>query len=149
MGQYLLHKFSKSLLSMQSFMQSFNIITYHSTVRFNYLYKVNSQQMLVQCDIMKRLQIFLTQSHNSITCLYSIMKILYIFTSIYKVLNKTLSPNTHFFIQLFFRKYKVVYSHIFENNLAIKRKFTKYLKESWCMACDYHFSIKCFPEKCL
>ena len=52
----------------------------------------------------KRLQIFLTQSHNSITCLYSIMKILYLFTLIYKLLNKKLSPSTHFFIQLFFRK---------------------------------------------
>ena len=133
---------------MHSFMQSFNIITYHSTVRFNYLYKVNSQNILVQCDIMKRPQIFLTQSHNSITCLYGIMKILYLFSSIYKVLKQTLSPSTHFYIQLFFWKQKVVwYSHIFENNLAIK--FTKYLKESWCMTCDHHFSIKCFPEKCL
>ena len=82
---------------------------------------------------MKRLQISLTQSHNSINGLYSIMKVLYLFTSIYKVLNKTLSPNTHFFIQLFFNPLTlrvplesiVSYSHIFENNLAINSQIFK------------------------
>ena len=40
----------------------------------------------------------------------------------------------------------VCYSHTFENNLGIKQKFTKYLKESHCLASDQHFSFKCFPE---
>ena len=38
------------------------------------------------------------------------------------------------------------YSHTFLNNLVIKRKFTKYLKESCCLASDYHFSFKYFPK---
>ena len=40
----------------------------------------------------------------------------------------------------------VCYSHTFENNLRIKRKFTKYLKESCSLASDKHFSFICFPE---
>ena len=40
----------------------------------------------------------------------------------------------------------VCYSHTFENNFAIERKFSKYLKESCCLASDQHFSFKCFPE---
>ena len=40
----------------------------------------------------------------------------------------------------------VCYSHTFGNNLGIKREFTKYLKESCCLASDQHFSFKCFPE---
>ena len=36
----------------------------------------------------------------------------------------------------------VCYSHTFENNLGIKRKFTKYLKESCSMASDQHLSFK-------
>ena len=40
----------------------------------------------------------------------------------------------------------VCFSHTFENNLRIKRKFTKYLKESSFFASDQHFSFKCFPE---
>ena len=40
----------------------------------------------------------------------------------------------------------VCYSHIFENNLEIKRKFTKYLKESCCLASLQHFSFNYFPE---
>ena len=40
----------------------------------------------------------------------------------------------------------VCYSHTFVNNLGIKRKFTKYLKESCCMASDQHFSFKPFPQ---
>ena len=40
----------------------------------------------------------------------------------------------------------VCYSHSFENNFEIKHKFTKYLKESYCLASDQHFSFKCFPE---
>ena len=40
----------------------------------------------------------------------------------------------------------VCYSHTFENNLKIKQKLTKYLKESCCLASDQHFSFKCFPE---
>ena len=40
----------------------------------------------------------------------------------------------------------VCYSHIFGNNLEIKLKFTKYLKESCCLTSDRHFSFKCFLE---
>ena len=40
----------------------------------------------------------------------------------------------------------VCYSHTFENIFWIKQKFTKYLKESSCLACDQHFSFKCFQE---
>ena len=40
----------------------------------------------------------------------------------------------------------VCYFHTFENNLGIKEKFTKYLKESCCLASDQHFSFKCFSE---
>ena len=43
----------------------------------------------------------------------------------------------------------VCYSHTFENNFGRKGKFTKYLKESCCLACDQHFSFKCFQKKCL
>ena len=38
------------------------------------------------------------------------------------------------------------YSYTFENNLGMKRKFTKYLKESCYLASDQHFSFKCFTE---
>ena len=40
----------------------------------------------------------------------------------------------------------VCYSHTFGNNLGIKHKFAKYLKESCCLASDQHFSFKCSPE---
>ena len=40
----------------------------------------------------------------------------------------------------------VCYSHTFENNLGIKRKFTKYLKKSSFFASDQQFSFRCFPE---
>ena len=43
----------------------------------------------------------------------------------------------------------VCYSNTFENNLGIKQKFTKYLKESCCMASDQHFSFKFFPQNAL
>ena len=42
----------------------------------------------------------------------------------------------------------VCYSHTFGNNLGRKRKFTKYLKESCCLASDQHFSFNCFFWKC-
>ena len=41
----------------------------------------------------------------------------------------------------------VCYSYTFENNLGIKLKFTKYLKEICCMASGQHFSFKYFPGK--
>ena len=112
LAQYIFHEVSKSL------MKSFNIITYHLTVRFNHSYIVNSQQILVECDIMKRLQIPLTQSLNSITSLNSIMKRLYLFTLMYKIWNKTSSSNTYFFIQLFFK----ILNLIFIINLRKKLK---------------------------
>ena len=40
----------------------------------------------------------------------------------------------------------ICYSHTFDNDFWIKRKFTKYLKESCCLAADQHFSFKCFQE---
>ena len=40
----------------------------------------------------------------------------------------------------------VCYFHTFENNLGIKRKFKKYLKESCCLTSGQHFSIKYFPK---
>ena len=40
----------------------------------------------------------------------------------------------------------ICYFHTFKNNLGIKRNFIKYLKESCCMASDYHFSFKYFPK---
>ena len=40
----------------------------------------------------------------------------------------------------------VCYSHTFENNLKIKQKFTKCLKESCSLASDRQFSFICFPE---
>ena len=40
----------------------------------------------------------------------------------------------------------VCFSHTFDNNLGIKRKFTKYLKESCCLASDQHFSFIVFSE---
>ena len=43
----------------------------------------------------------------------------------------------------------VCYFHTFQNNLGIKQKFTKYLKESCCLASDKHFSFKCFQENAL
>ena len=42
----------------------------------------------------------------------------------------------------------VCYSYTFENNLGIKRKFNKYLKESCCLASNQHFSFKYFFRKC-
>ena len=44
-------------------------------------------------------------------------------------------------------KYIVCHSHTFENNLRMMQHFTKYLKESCCIASYQHFSIKCFREK--
>ena len=38
----------------------------------------------------------------------------------------------------------VCYFHTFENNLGMKRKFKKYLKESFCLTSGQHFSIKYF-----
>ena len=40
----------------------------------------------------------------------------------------------------------VCYSHTYENNLGIKQKLAKYLKESCCLASDQHISFKSFPE---
>ena len=40
----------------------------------------------------------------------------------------------------------VCYFHTYENNLGIKQKFTKYLKENCCLASDQHFSFKYFPK---
>ena len=40
----------------------------------------------------------------------------------------------------------VCHSHSFENNFEIKHKFTKYLKESYCLASDEHFSFKYVHE---
>ena len=42
----------------------------------------------------------------------------------------------------------VCYCSTFENNFVIKWKFTKYLKESFCLASDQHFFFKCFFRKC-
>ena len=39
----------------------------------------------------------------------------------------------------------VCYSHTFENNFEIKRMFTKYQKESYCLASDKHSFFKYFP----
>ena len=36
----------------------------------------------------------------------------------------------------------VCYSHTFENNMGIKLRFRKYLKESCCMASDQHFYFR-------
>ena len=41
----------------------------------------------------------------------------------------------------------VCYSHTFQNNLGIKQKLTKYLKESCCLTSFYHFSFKYFQKK--
>ena len=40
----------------------------------------------------------------------------------------------------------VCYFHIFEKNFGIKQKFTEYLKKSYCLASDRHFSLKYFPK---
>ena len=40
----------------------------------------------------------------------------------------------------------VCYFHTFENDFGIKRKFTKYLKESCCFTSGKHFSFKYFPK---
>ena len=40
----------------------------------------------------------------------------------------------------------VCYTHTCENKLVIKQNFTKYLKESCCLAYDQYFFFKCFPE---
>ena len=40
----------------------------------------------------------------------------------------------------------VCYFHTLKNNLWIKQKFTKYLKESCCLASNQHFSFQCFQE---
>ena len=40
----------------------------------------------------------------------------------------------------------VCYSHNFENKFGIKHNFTKYLKESCCLASNEHFSFKYFQE---
>ena len=41
----------------------------------------------------------------------------------------------------------VCYFHTFENNLGIKQKFTKYLREGFCFTSGQHFSFKYFPKK--
>ena len=38
------------------------------------------------------------------------------------------------------------YSHTFENNFWIERKFTKHLKKSSCLASKQHISLKYFQE---
>ena len=38
------------------------------------------------------------------------------------------------------------YFHTFENNLRIKQKFTKYLRESCCLTLCLHFSFRYFPK---
>ena len=40
----------------------------------------------------------------------------------------------------------VCYFHTFENNLGLKRNFTKYLKEICFLSSDQHFSFKYFPK---
>ena len=40
----------------------------------------------------------------------------------------------------------VCYPHTFENNLGIKPKFIKYLRESCCLASYKHFSFIYFPK---
>ena len=40
----------------------------------------------------------------------------------------------------------VCYFHTLKNNLGIKRKFKKYLKESCCLTSGQHFSIKYFSQ---
>ena len=40
----------------------------------------------------------------------------------------------------------VSYSPTFENNLGIKRNFSKYLNNSYCVASDKQFSFKCFQK---
>ena len=42
----------------------------------------------------------------------------------------------------------ICYFHTFENNLGIKRKFTKYLKGSCCLTSCQHISFKYFQKKC-
>ena len=42
----------------------------------------------------------------------------------------------------------VCYFHTFENDLGMKRNFTKYLKEICCLSSDQHFSLKCFQKNC-
>ena len=36
--------------------------------------------------------------------------------------------------------------HTFENNLGMKRNFTKYFKERFCLSSDQHFSFKYFQK---
>ena len=43
----------------------------------------------------------------------------------------------------------VCYTHTFENKLEIKQRFTKYLKESCCLAYDQYLSFECFPKNVL
>ena len=43
----------------------------------------------------------------------------------------------------------VCYSHTFENNLGIKQKFKKKLKESCCLASDQFFSFDFFQKMLL
>ena len=40
----------------------------------------------------------------------------------------------------------VCYFHTFENNFGIKRIFTNYLKQSFCLPSDQPFPFKCFQE---
>ena len=40
----------------------------------------------------------------------------------------------------------VFYSHTFEDNFGIKRKFTKYLNKSSCVDSEKHFSLKFFQK---
>ena len=57
--------------------------------------------------------------------------------------NPTLNPLT-----LRVSRYGIVcYFHTFEDNFRMKQKFTKYLKESCCLASDQHLSFKCFQVK--
>ena len=43
----------------------------------------------------------------------------------------------------------VCYSHTFENNFGMKQKFTKYLKESCCLASDLDLSFKYSPQNAI
>ena len=62
-----------------------------------------------------------------------------------KINNKSLKVFNPFTLRVSLESV-VCYSHTFENIFWIKQKFTKYLKESSCLACDQHFSFKCIQE---
>ena len=51
------------------------------------------------------------------------------------------------FTTSFFKESINCFEHsYFLNSMGIKQKFPKYLKGSFCLASDQHFSIKCFPQ---